>query len=117
VADLCAARPVDLAIIDGITTMTGGEGFWCPRVGFTKPGVMIVGLNPVATDAVGTAVMGYPDPRAPRGQAPFKNCLNHLLLAETAGLGTADLKQIEILGQPLEKSIHPFPGSPVKQAE
>ena len=33
-ADLVSARPVHLAIIDGIATMAGGEGPWCgPQVG------------------------------------------------------------------------------------
>jgi hypothetical protein len=29
VVDECAARPIHLAIIDGITSMSGGEGPWC----------------------------------------------------------------------------------------
>ena len=43
--------------------MSGGEGPWCAGVAklkLTTPGVLIAGLNPVATDAVGTAVMGKP---------------------------------------------------------
>ncbi|HQH72908.1 MAG TPA: hypothetical protein PK360_12595, partial [bacterium] len=72
------------------------------------PGVMIAGLNPVSTDAVGLAVMGYPDPRAERGTTPFENGDNHLLLAERAGLGTADLSQIDVRGVPLEKARYSF---------
>ena len=41
-----------------------------------KPGVLIAGLNPVCTDAVATAVMGY-NPRATRGTAPFHNARQH----------------------------------------
>lgn len=110
-ADLCAARPIHLAIIDGITAVSGGEGPWCQQAGpmkVTTPGVIIAGLNPVSTDAVGTAVMGYADPRAPRGTKPFATCDNHLLLAEQHGLGTADLKQIDIRGLPLEKARHVY---------
>ena len=70
----------------------------------TTPGVLIAGLNPVSTDAVGTAVMGYADPRAARGVKPFQNCDNHLLLAEQAGLGIADLAQIDVRGMPIEKA-------------
>src|SRR5436190_18890520 len=94
VADICAARPIHLAIIDGITSMSGGEGPWCREAGplkFTNPGVLIVGLNPVSADAVGTAVMGYADPRALRGTKPFHFCDNHLAMAEQAGLGCADI--------------------------
>jgi uncharacterized protein (DUF362 family) len=111
VADICAARPIHLAIIDAITSMSGGEGPWCSEAGplkLTTPGVLIAGLNPVSTDAVGTAVMGYDNPRAPRGTKPFHFCENHLLLAEQAGVGIADLKQIEVRGLALEKARYPY---------
>jgi uncharacterized protein (DUF362 family) len=101
IVDICAARPIHLAIIDGITSMSGGEGPWCAGANtlrFTSPGVLVVGKNPVSTDAVGTALMGYDDPRATRGTKPFHFCDNHLLMAEQAGLGTADLSKIEVLG-------------------
>jgi len=107
VADVCAARPIDLAIIDGITSMSGGEGPWCrdaAELKFTSPGVLVVGLNPVSTDAVGIAVMGYDNPRALRGTKPFHFCDNHLVLAEEAGLGTADLAQIDVRGMPIAKA-------------
>ena len=111
IADVCAARPIHLAIIDGITSMSGGEGPWCNQAAelkFTKPGLLIVGLNPVSTDAVGTAVMGYADPRVVRGTKPFHFCDNHLLLAEQAGLGTADLAQIDVRGLAIEKVRYPY---------
>ena len=103
VTDLCGARPIHLGIIDGITTLNHGEGPWStgrPQR-LVMPGVLICGLNPVATDAVGTAVMGFANPRAPRGTAPFLPGDNHLVLAEQAGLGTTDLTQIEVLGKPI----------------
>ncbi len=108
--DLCAARPIHLAIIDGITAMSGGEGPWCgeARLKVTTPGVLIAGLNPVSTDAVATAVMGYADPRGARGVKPFEGCDNHLLLAEQAGLGTADLGQIDVRGLRIEKVRYPY---------
>jgi uncharacterized protein (DUF362 family) len=109
-ADLCAARPIHLAIIDGIMSMSGGEGPWAgeEKLKVTTPGVLIAGLNPVATDAVGTAVMGYANPRAARGVKPFQDCDNHLILAEQAGLGTADLAQIDLRGLPIEKARYPY---------
>jgi uncharacterized protein (DUF362 family) len=110
VADICAARPIDIAIIDGISAMTGGEGPWCAQaatIKLTTPGVLIVGLNPVSTDAVATAVMGY-DPRAARGTKPFEYCDNHLLLAEQAGLGLADLAQIDVRGMTVDKARYPY---------
>jgi uncharacterized protein (DUF362 family) len=108
--DVCAARPIHLAIIDGIMAMSGGEGPWCGEENLkaTTPGVLIAGLNPVATDAVSTAVMGYANPRAARGVKPFQDCDNHLVLAEQAGLGTADLAQIDLRGLPIEKARYPY---------
>jgi len=107
IVDEIAARPIDISVIDGITSMSGGEGPWCSEAGplkFTNPGVIIVGLNPVSTDAVGTAVMGYADPRALRGTKPFHFCDNHLLMAEQAGLGSADLAKIDVRGMTIEKA-------------
>jgi uncharacterized protein (DUF362 family) len=108
IADLCATRPVDLAIIDGITAMSGGEGPWAYRLKFTTPGVLIAGLNPVSTDAVALAVMGYPDPRAGRGTPPFGQCDNHILLGEQAGLGTANLSQIDLRGLGIAQVKYPY---------
>ncbi len=47
------------------------------NVRMVKPGVLLAGLNPVCTDAVATAAMGY-SPRATRGTAPFQTCDNTL---------------------------------------
>jgi uncharacterized protein (DUF362 family) len=111
VTDVCTARPIHLAIVDGITSMNGGEGPWCRdvvEIKMTTPGVIIAGLNPVSTDAVCTAIMGFPNPRATRGTPPFEHCENHILLAEQAGLGVADLAQIDVRGLPLDKARHPY---------
>ncbi len=107
VADLAAARPIDLAIIDGIETIAGGEGPWVRGVHPVKPGLLIAGTNPVATDAVAVAAMGY-DPRAGRGAAPFHHCDNTLLLAEALGCGTADLDKIDVRGLSIEKAKYRF---------
>jgi uncharacterized protein (DUF362 family) len=105
ITDICAARPIHLGIIDGITTLNYAEGPWVKgqpqRI--ARPGVLICGFNPVATDAVGTAVMGFPNVRAPRGVAPFTPGDNHLVLAEQAGLGTCDLSRIDVAGVPIAK--------------
>jgi hypothetical protein len=68
IVDLVAARPIDLAFVDGVATIRGGEGQWNQGVEIIKPGVMPAGRNPVCLDAVCMAVMGY-DPRAQRGEA------------------------------------------------
>jgi uncharacterized protein (DUF362 family) len=97
VADVVAARPIHLAIIDGIETMAGGEGPWIRGVRPVKPGLLIAGKNPVTTDAVGTALMGF-DPMADRGTAPFEGRDSTLRLAEENGVGTRDLRRIEVIG-------------------
>jgi uncharacterized protein (DUF362 family) len=107
VADLSVARPIHLEIIDGEETIAGGEGPWIRNVRPVKPGVLIAGLNPVCTDAVCTAVMGY-NPRATRGTPPFRNADNTLLLAEAHGVGTTDLKRIEVRGVPIEKALYRY---------
>jgi uncharacterized protein (DUF362 family) len=98
VVDLCAARPIHLAIVEGIKTMTGGEGPWIQEelLG-VAPGILVAGLNPVTTDAVSMSMMGF-DPMADRGTPPFERCDSTLKLAEEAGLGTRDLKRIEVIG-------------------
>ena len=43
-----------------------------------------------------------------RGVKPFQFCDNQLLLAEQAGVGTADLAQIDLRGLPMEKVRYPY---------
>jgi len=116
--DLIAARPVDLAIIDGIETSINGEGPWVKGFKYAKPQVLIVGRNPVSTDAVATAVMGY-NPRAQRGESPFLNTKqsaagtadyaeNPMLLAEAVGIGSADLSRIDVRGLSIRQALYDF---------
>ena len=100
VADLVAARPIHLAIIDGIRTQTRGEGVGTPGTVPVAPGVLVAGTNCVCTDAVGMAVMGF-DPLADRGKAPFESSDSTLRLAESLGVGTRDLSRIEVIGTPI----------------
>jgi len=109
VADINAARPVHIGIVDGITSMSGGEGPWAPNAAATFPGILIAGLNAVSTDAVGVALMGYSNPRANRGTPPFAGCDNHLLLAEQNGIGTADLSAIDVRGLTIQQAVYPYP--------
>jgi uncharacterized protein (DUF362 family) len=111
VADLVAARPIHLAIVDGIETMAGGEGPWISNCYPVKPGILLAGTNCVTTDAVGAAVMGY-DPMADRGTPPFETSDSTLRLAENHGVGTRDLKRIEVLGARIEDLRFPFRKAP-----
>ena len=127
-ADLCGARPIDLAVLDGIEAIIGGEGPGMPGAKFAKPGLLVVGRNCVCTDAVGAATMGY-DPRAGRHEPPFrvyKNARSHppeqmippeeshqyadntMLMGEAAGIGTADLSQIDVRGVPIKDAVYDY---------
>jgi uncharacterized protein (DUF362 family) len=112
VADLVAARPIHLAIVEGIKTMTGGEGPWVRRRSprLVSPGVIFAGTNCVTTDAAGAAIMGF-DPMADRGTPPFETCDSTLRLAEELGVGTRNLRQIEVLGTPIAQARFPFRAS------
>lgn len=127
-ADILSARPVDLAIADGIVSMVGGEGPWVLGSKPVHPGILVVGRNCVNTDTVAAATMGY-NPRAGRSEAPyrvFKHPKSHppeqlqpgdemfqyadnmMLLAEAAGLGSADLKKIDVRGVAIKEAMFDY---------
>ncbi len=108
--DSLGIRPIDLAIIDGIETTSGGEGPWIKTLKYLKPDVLVAGKNAVCTDAVATAVMGY-NPLAPAKTECFPGD-NHLTMAMELGLGTADPRQIDIRGLPLAEARFPFRWEP-----
>ena len=107
VVDLVGARPIHLAVVEAVRTMAGGEGPWIEDSSLVSPGVIVAGLNCVNTDAVCMGVMGF-DPMADRGTPPFETCDNTLRLAEDAGLGTRDLKRIEVVGTPVVQARFDF---------
>jgi uncharacterized protein (DUF362 family) len=109
IADLAAAVPIHLALVEGIETITGAE---LPRPNFTRfvtPNVILAGSICVTTDAVAMAVMVF-DPMADRGVKPFETCDSTVRLAEELGVGTRDLKQIEVIGLPIKDAVFPFRG-------
>ncbi len=126
--DIIGARPVDLSICDGIIATVGGEGPWVLGAKPIKPGLLVVGRNCVNTDAVAAATMGY-NPRAGRNEAPYrvyKNPANHpkeqlvppderyeyadnmMLLGEAVGIGSADLRKIEVRGVPIQDAMYDY---------
>jgi uncharacterized protein (DUF362 family) len=72
-----------------------------------KPGVVIAGLNPVCTDTVATAVMGF-DPRRETDFAGLPGASNMLLLAERMGIGSAELSRIDVRGVKLADAVFPY---------
>lgn len=93
IADLASIVTPSIAVIDGIIAGEGHETRSSP----VEMNLVIAGTDPVATDAVGSAVMGIP---------PEK--VRHLRFAEDKGLGTCDLEKIKVLGEPIEAVKHRF---------
>jgi uncharacterized protein (DUF362 family) len=110
IAELNSARPVHLAVIEGIKTATGCEtNYGNPNrpQAAVNPGVIIAGTNAVATDAVGMAVMGF-DPLAEKGKVPFARCDSTLAFGEQLGVGIRDLGKNEILGVPVSAVVFSY---------
>jgi len=106
ILDLNRARPIDLAVIDGIKTAEGGE---VPRGSFNpvEPGVLFAGTDPVAVDSVATCAMGF-DPTVEPPAAPFLRGDNYLNLAYELGLGTNRLDEIGVVGAAIDEVRYQF---------
>ncbi len=106
-----AIHPIGLSIIDGVESVQGGEGPWIKPLRLVEPGLLVVGADPVCTDTVCTAVMGY-DPAGEWTSPPFYRGDNTMKLAEAVGLGSGDLKQIEVRGLSIPEALYEFePGA------
>jgi len=106
IVDLAQALPIHFSLIDGVMSLDAGEGPWNASqsgdlLKAISPGVLIASRNPVAADAIATAIMGF-DPTAGRGESAFLNSDNHIMLAAERGLGTCWPDEIGILGEPIE---------------
>ena len=107
IVDLNRARRIDFALIDGVITAEGGAGPWDAGLNQIRPGLLVCGKDPVATDAVAAALMGF-DPAAKGGTAPFAHSDNHLALAHESNLGTNRLSEIRIAGPAIQTLVHKF---------
>jgi len=85
--DLAGLIRPKLNVIDGTVGSEMDETMGRP----VKMDLVIAGADMVATDAVGSAIMGV-DPRKVR----------HIQLAWERGLGVGDLREIEVLGESIE---------------
>ncbi len=88
IVDLVSIAKPSITVVDGIIASEGHETSRNP----VKMNLVIAGTDPVAVDAVGAAVMGV-QPES----------VKHLRLAEEKGIGTCDLRQIKIVGEPIER--------------
>jgi len=93
IADLASVLRPSVAVIDGIIAGEGHEN----SGNTVEMNLVIAGTDPVAVDAVGAAVMGI---------EPTE--VKHLVLAEKKGLGTCDLKNITVLGEPIAEVQRKF---------
>jgi uncharacterized protein (DUF362 family) len=110
ILDLNRARPVNLSLIDGIKTSEGGEGPWIAAMTPIEPGVLFAGKNPVATDAIATAAMGF-KPNDDYPNAPFLHARNHLAIAAQLGLGPNRVEDIKVVGAALKDVTVTFKAS------
>ncbi|MHA2298526.1 MAG: DUF362 domain-containing protein [Candidatus Hodarchaeales archaeon] len=87
IADLCSVLKPDLAVIDGIIGGEVDEVSGNP----VEMNTIIISTDPVAADAVGSAVMSVDPGR-----------LDYLKYASQKGLGKGDLLDVNVIGQRIE---------------
>ena len=99
VCDLNLARPVHLAVIDGIKNAHGGEGTWISTFQLAEDNVLLAGKDPIATDSVCAYLLGN-NPEAEKFDLPdgVRQCLNYLDLLHQKGIRTNQMSEIEIVG-------------------
>jgi uncharacterized protein (DUF362 family) len=94
VIDMNRAVKTGLSVIDATTAMEGNGPFGGQLVDM---GLIIAGTSPLATDMVGSAIMGFE-----------LNSIPAINLAHKSGMGPADLDEIEIRGIPIERVARKF---------
>jgi len=100
ISDMASVLFPHLAIIDGTVGMEGmGPAYGRPK----KMGIVLVGNNPLSTDAVATRLMGFDPMKVP-----------HLKLSAKMGLGEIQLEQISIRPKDYLKWEAPFNPPPLK---
>ncbi len=101
--DLLRIRKPDLNVLDGLV---GQEGDHAANGGPVEMGLIMAGRDAVALDAVAGAVMGL---------SPEE--VDTTRIAGEAGLGEADLSQIEVLGEKIESVRRRFARPNVELSE
>jgi uncharacterized protein (DUF362 family) len=92
IVDIATTLRPDLVAVDGLIASNHGMDH-----DPVEMNVLLAGHDPVATDAVGAAVMGF-DPHAEFPVEPFVVSENHLRLAAKSGVGVLDLVGTEVRG-------------------
>jgi len=96
ICDIDSIKRIDFAVISGIW---GCEGHGPTKGDPVSMDLVIVGRDPVAVDAVEAMVMGFKPEN-----------YGHIPLAEQMGLGT--MKDINVVGDPIEKVMKKFKPCP-----
>ena len=92
--DIYSVVPMHLVVMDGIVGMEGLG----PHMGKPKQsGVVLASQDPLALDAVSSAIMGFIPSQVPM-----------LRIAEKRGLGTIDIAKITVVGESIENVKIPF---------
>ncbi|KON31001.1 hypothetical protein AC482_02330 [miscellaneous Crenarchaeota group-15 archaeon DG-45] len=91
IADLQLAIKPTMTVVDGILAM-GGLGAPIHLGETVELGLIMAGVDPVAVDAVACRVTGFD---------PYD--VKHLVYAAEHGLGSLDVKDAEIRGEPIER--------------
>jgi len=93
IVDLASLFRPRLNVVDGIVGAEMDEVVGKP----VQMNVVLAGVDMVAVDAVGSAVMGL-DPSTVR----------HIQMAAGRGLGVGDLGQINVIGEPIQRVARKF---------
>jgi uncharacterized protein (DUF362 family) len=98
IVDMCSRFKIDYTVVDGIWGMEGNGPLSGEPVSMD---VIVAGSDPVAVDAVCTAIMGF-NPQN----------IGHITLAARNGLGVDDLSRIQVEGETIAavaKNFKPVP--------
>ena len=96
IVDMVRANKLGLTVVDGSMAMEGNGPSMGPVL---KMDVIVAGTNPLATDMVAAALMGFELREVPT-----------FAWANKAGMNPASLDDIEIRGEPLDRARRPFRG-------
>jgi len=92
--DMVRANKLGLSVVDGSMAMEGNG----PTEGSLVPmNLIVAGTNPLATDMVAAAIMGFGVKEVPT-----------LVWAYRAGLGPASVREVEVRGERLDTVRRPF---------
>ena len=92
--DLFSYHPADYSVIEGFWSTEGNGPQWGDNI---RHNVVVASADPVAADAVGSAVMGF---------NPMD--IDYLYYAAQKGFGTFNLAEIDIVGNTIEDAKRKF---------